>query len=257
MTVTRDELIAIEAAAVRGWPALVTSDIDGWTARWSSGGSVRANSVATVAFHGDSIDGALAEVAEFYRSRGSVPKFTVSQTSEPPGLDELLAARGWQRSGAHVTMAKRIEAPAERAPASAAAGVGVGVERHEAPGEAWYSVYLQGLTEDRRGVARTLVEGVPAPRCFFACKRGGEVIASGLSVIDGTLASVQCMATHPAARRSGAATAVLSAIQAHAREHAARLVYLQTDAENRAAIGLYERFGFTLVDRYHTRVLDR
>jgi ribosomal protein S18 acetylase RimI-like enzyme len=90
---------------------------------------------------------------------------------------------------------------------------------------------------------------------FFAARLAGTVISSGLTVLDGPLASVQCMATSPEVRRSGGAIAVLAGIEAIAAKHGAYRLYLQTDGDNAAAIGLYERFGFAIVSRYHTRDL--
>ena len=90
---------------------------------------------------------------------------------------------------------------------------------------------------------------------FFSAVRDGQVIASGLSVLDGALASVQCMATIATARRTGAATAVLLAIERHAAKNGVRRLYLQTDAANAAATSVYQRIGFRLAGRYHTREL--
>lgn len=252
MRLGADELQAIERAVVRGWPALEIARIGGWVLRWSSGGSVRANTVAPLAFDGSaSLDDMIAAAEAFYRARRGAPAFTISGSAQPPGLDAALAARGWRRTGDHVTMAKRLPGT-KPAPPDATSVAG-----RDGSDAAWYDAYLQGLTPDRRGIARRLVEGVPPPRRFFSAMRDGRTIASGLSVLDGTLASVQCMATLPEARRTGAATAVLAAIEAWATVNGARLIYLQTDAENAAAIGLYARFSFSPVDRYHTRVLDQ
>ena len=245
---TREELVAVERAVVRGWPARVTSTIDGWLARSSGGGSVRGNSVSALDFTGADLDGALARVVDFYKARGSAAKFTMTEVSEPAGLDAALAARGWQREGDHLTMTKEIGR--DRLPAPPA---DVRCEDQTSP--AWYDVYLQGLTESRRGVAAALVEAAPRPRAIFSCVRQGRVIASGLSVLDGALASVQCMAALPASRRQGAATAVLAAIEHYAASNGARRLYLQTEAANTAAINLYTRTGLTLAGRYHTRVL--
>lgn len=240
------DLLAVERAAVRGWPAFETKVIDGWLARWASGGSVRANSVAALDWSGGDLDAAVARVVEFYRRRNGVPRFTISEVSAPPGLDAVLDRVGWARRGDHVTMAKTVAAA--EAPAA-----DVMLLDHPVP--AWLAVYLEGLSHDRRPVAARLVAGVPAPRKLFAVYRNGGIVASGLSALDGALASVQCMATLPHARRTGAAAAVLAAIETWAGARGARRLYLQADADNAAAIGLYDKSGFGIVGRYHTREL--
>ncbi len=254
MMLSRAELVALEQAVVRGWPALESTTIAGWIARWSSGGSVRANSVAALAFEGGDLDLALAQVAAFYRRNGGVAKFTIADVSEPAGLDKELERRGWRRSGDHVTMAKAVDAEARRTRQSTSMGR-FEVDRMDRPTSAWSDVYLQGLSDNRKAVAMRLVEGIPAPRTFFLGKRDGEPIASGLSVHDGGFASVQCMATAAAARRTGAATCVLAMIEQCASESGVKHLYLQADAANGAAVALYSRVGFQVVGRYHTREL--
>jgi ribosomal protein S18 acetylase RimI-like enzyme len=250
---TNAPLREIERAAVRGWPALETGTIDGWLARASSGGSVRANSVSALDWTGTDLDGAIARVVGFYRQRDAVPRFTITEVDRPAGLDARLGEHGWHRRGDHVTMAKPVAggtaSPAGGAPASG----DVRVIRSDHPTEDWLRIYLQGVSESRRAVAPRLVAGVPGPRAFFTCVRDGEAIGSGLSVADGPLASVQCMATAPATRRQGAARAVLAAIEAWAAGRGAEWLYLQADADNTPAVTLYERVGFAVAGRYHTR----
>ena len=217
---------------------------NGWLARASSGGSVRANSVSALDYTGSDLDASLARVVDFYRARGARARFKMTDVARPQGLDTALATRGWTRHGEHVTMACDVTGRTSEAIPDAC---GTSVVSHDQPTAEWYRVYLQGLSNDRRVIAPRLVERVPAPRCFFTAEREGAVIASGLSVLDGELASVQCMATLPEARRSGAASAVLAAIGAYAREQGARRLYLQAEAENVAAITLYRRVGFAVV----------
>jgi ribosomal protein S18 acetylase RimI-like enzyme len=83
--------------------------------------------------------------------------------------------------------------------------------------------------------------------------RAGQLIGSGLSIVDGPLASVQCMATLATARRQGGARAVLQAIEASARSAGCERLYLQAEAANSAALSLYQAFGFRVVGRYHMR----
>jgi ribosomal protein S18 acetylase RimI-like enzyme len=240
----RDLLLAIEHAAVRSWPALETADIEGWLWRYASGGSLRANSVATLAFTGKHLEAAVAEVERRYRAKAASCRFTVAEVSAPDDLDVRLDRLGYVRGEDHVTMAKPV-VPAKTMPH--------GVEVSSEPSPEWLAVYLTGLSPDRRGIAPTLLAGLPWPRSFVSCRREGVVVGSGLTIADGELASVQCMATLPAARRRGCAQAVLGAIEAQAAARGCRHLYLQTECANTAAIALYERFGFHVAGRYHLR----
>jgi hypothetical protein len=145
MGVSRARLLAIEEAAVRSWPALQRMPIDGWLWRCTSGGSVRANTVATLAFSGADVEGAIDKAERLYRTAGAPPRFTISEVSTPSDLDQRLAARCYQRGDDHVTMAKSVSASIALPDV-----VALGAE----PTSDWMAVYLSGLTEDRRGVRR-------------------------------------------------------------------------------------------------------
>jgi len=242
--ISRNTLLAIEQAAVKSWPALETAAIDGWLWRHASGGSLRANSVAALAFVGASVEAAIAEAEQRYRAHGATCRFTVADVSEPGDLDWRLAALGYVRGEDHVTMAKEV---------AAAAALPGDVEPSRDPTPEWLTVYLSGVSADRKAIAPTILAGLPVPRTFLACRRAGSVVGSGLTIPDGDLASVQCMATLPAARRQGCALAVLRAIEARAAEQGCARLYLQAEAANTPAIALYESFGFRVAGRYHFR----
>jgi GNAT superfamily N-acetyltransferase len=238
------QLAEIEAAAVRSWPALETADIDGWLWRHASGGSLRANSVSALSFSGANFAAAMRDAERRYRAKGAPCRFTITEVSEPGDIDARLAAMGYERGEDHVTMAKEVAGSA-----TSAADVALTAD----PDPEWLAVYLSGLSPDRRAVAPAILAGLPAARAFFSCRCGGAVVGSGLSVADGLLASVQCMATLASARRLGCARAVLSAIEAWASARGCTRLYLQAEAANVPAIALYQRFGFRIAGRYHVR----
>ena len=240
-----EQLAEIERAAVRSWPALETAEVDGWLWRYASGGSLRANSVAALAFTGSDPDAAISAIERLYEAKGAPCRFTVSEASAPADLDALLASRGYERGEDHVTMAKDIAGSTLQLPAD------VAVAREPTPD--WLDIYLAGLSPDRRAVAPRVLAGLPAKHTYFGCNRSGRLVSSGLSVIDGTLASVQCMATLGAARRQGGARSVLQAIEAHARDAGCDRLYLQAEVANTAALSLYQAFGFRVAGRYHMR----
>jgi GNAT superfamily N-acetyltransferase len=238
-------LRAIEAAAVRGWPAPHTETIEGWLCRHASGGSVRANSVAALAFSGRDIEAAIDRAEAFYAAHGAVCTFSLSDVSVPAELDARLAQRGYVRGDDHVTMAKAVDPTA-----SLPHDVAVGVQ----PTNGWMEAYLSGLTPNRREVAPVMIARLARlGAVFVSCDVDGRAIASGATVVDGVLASIQCMATLSAARGRGAAARVVAGLEAIAAQNGCRHLYLQTGADNHIARRLYERCGFALVGRYHTR----
>jgi ribosomal protein S18 acetylase RimI-like enzyme len=243
----RELLLAAEHAAVAAWPALESADVQGWLWRYAAGGSLRANSAATLAFTGDDCATAILRVEELYGHKSAPCRFTISDVSVPRDLDQRLAARGYVRGIPHVTLAKPV--------ASTPLPADVEFEQHPSP--QWLDVYLARLSEDRREVAPRILARLPPNRTFIACRRGGKVISSGLCVWERraglTLASVQCMATTPAARRQGGALAVLHAIEAYAHRRGASHLYLQAEAANAGALALYRRAGFALAGHYHVR----
>lgn len=245
MLIARDTLLAIEHAAVRSWPALETAVIDGWLWRFASGGSLRANSVSALQFRdGADVEAAIDSAERRYRAHAAPSRFTITQVSAPADLDQRLAARGYERGEDHVTMAKDI------APTDAPAEIALLAD----PTPAWFAVYLSGLGDDRRAVAPKLLAGLPPHRCYFAWRHAGSVAGTGLSMADGALASVQCMATLPSARRQGGAWSLLRAIEAWAAAQGCARLYLQAELANRPAIALYERYGFLVAGRYHVRL---
>ena len=178
--------------------------------------------MSALAFTGRDVEAAIREAERRYRAKGAPCWFTVTEVSEPGDLDGRLAALGYQRSHDHVTMAKEVAAGAAAADAD--------IELSDSPTPEWMAVYLTGLSADRRAVAPTILAGLPAPRTFIACRRGGAVVGSGLTVPDGELASVQCMAT-----LAGRAAHGLCAPRARAPSRprlparGCRLLYLQAE----------------------------
>src|SRR5262249_37126281 len=154
-------------------------DVGGWLWRYASGGSLRANSVAALAFTGASVEEAVAEAERRYRARGAPCRFTIAEVSAPDDLDGRLAALGYACGEDHVPMAKAVAADAS---------LPGDVELSREPTAEWLAVYLSGLAADRKAIAPALLAGLPSPRTFFACRRAGEVVGAGLTIPDGELA---------------------------------------------------------------------
>lgn len=243
-----DLLRAIEAASVRFWPAHETQAIGGWLWRYSNGGSQRANSVATLADPGIDFDRAIAAAEALYDVRGAPAQFQITEVSAPPGLDRRLAARGYQISDPCTTLVHNVTSADD----DAAAGPGVMIAAE--PTAEWFDTYAGVITDDRRAQAQAILDRVPAPRAFIGLRREDVMVATALCVAEGEIARVKCVATRDAARRTGAAEAVMKSARCWAASRGARTIALGVSAANAPAQGLYAKLGFVRAGLYHIRV---
>jgi len=247
--ISRDELLAIEQAAVAAWPALETSNIDGWLWRYSGGGSQRANSVSPLVFRGTDVGRAIATAEARYRARGAAPMFQICDVNVPSDLDQRLERLGYRMQEVCTCLAKRITPAAD-------GRIDADVDVAETPSQAWLSVYCAGITLSRRGLAPKILAGVPAPRAFLLLRDKDEPIATALCVVAHGVAIAECVSTRADRRRNGAASCIMRALETWGARHGASIAALQAVAANAPAQGLYAKLAYARVGGYHYRVLD-
>ncbi|MFI7673297.1 GNAT family N-acetyltransferase [Actinophytocola sp. NPDC049390] len=226
-----------------GWPALDEVEVGGWVARFSGGVTQRANAVVPAVAPPD-VEAALRQVEALYAARGLPVIFQLGPSAQPTGLDEVLAARGYEfgspTSVQTVTLG-RLDG-------------GAGVEIADAPSEEWLDLWWR---VDGRGdrsamdVAVKILAGGPA--LYASLRDAGGVAAVGRLALVGEWGGIYCMAVREDVRRRGHGAAVLSGLLRAGQERGITRAWLHVRAENTAALSLYERFGFTEASRYHYR----
>jgi ribosomal protein S18 acetylase RimI-like enzyme len=231
---TNDDIVRMERCHVKAWPAFETRDVQGWHWRYSGGGSQRANSVSTVGFTGNDPETAIDIVENFYRIQNTAPRFQTFDLTQPGDLADRLRARGYRETESTITMIKQIAAVA--APSD--------TQRYVSAVPEWRDVYLGAITENRRIVNTRILDAIPQPRQFFACRRDGRVISTALAVIGFGCAVIECVATRDENRRQGGAETVLRGLEAWAATQDATRIGLQVVATNMPAVALYKRLGF-------------
>jgi N-acetylglutamate synthase len=240
----REHLLAIENAAVHAWPAGETRDVDGWLWRYSGGGSQRANSVSALHYRGMDVERTIDEIESLYDVRGAPVRFQVGfPLSEPEDLDARLGARGYVIHDPVTTLVKPVNLVAM--PDDVVLGA--------SPSEGWMQVYLSNVTPDRRPFASAILARVPTPRVFVEVLRKGETVATALGVMHEGAVIAECVGTTASARRQGAASVAMSALEAWGSAQGARTIGLQAVTTNMPAQGLYAALGYTAAGTYHYR----
>lgn len=241
--------------AARGWPAVETARLGGWTLRASGGFTGRANSVLPLGDPGRALDTALAEVVRWYGERG-LPAL-VQVTTGGADSDELLGAelerRGWTAERFAVLRTAALAPLADREPDGR-------VRLSRRPDAAWLGAYRRSGSGPA-GAALTVLTG--GPSVWFATVPGGSgdedapPAAIGRCVVDGRWAGFAAVEVAPARRREGLATAVMAELARAALAEGASAAYLQVEPENTAARALYDRLGFADHHSYHYRRAPR
>ncbi|GAA2139336.1 N-acetyltransferase [Glycomyces algeriensis] len=236
------EILELERHLAATWPAPETAELGGWLLRYAEGFSRRANSVLALTAPPGGTDAALAAVGDWYEARGARPLIAL-----PGGvgkrLDDELAARGWEAEGRTAVMTKRLDGASQDSTAYDGEAVVV-----DAPGAA----LLEQVGRGAPAVAARIFGSGPG-RGYAEIHRGGELAARGRGAVEGDLVAITNIGTLPAFRRQGLGTEILRALEAWGHGNGARRAALQVEADNEAAIAMYERLGYAERYRYQYR----
>ncbi|MFC0580915.1 GNAT family N-acetyltransferase [Micrococcoides hystricis] len=235
----------------RGWPAVETSEIDGWIVRFSSGVTKRANSVLTL--HApENVDEAIREVERRSVERWLPASFQVGTFSQPDDLDQLLSERGYESIGPTTVQAM------ERGDLQGFLGrTDERVTASSAPSQEWLEFFWEreAFTDPTiRLVTQRILTGVESVFYELRDPETTEILSIAKMSLVAEYGGLYCLYTHPDHRGQGHARALIETILSDAAERDIEAIWLQVEDKNTGAIVLYNQLGFDTVARYHYRV---
>ncbi|WP_055586363.1 GNAT family N-acetyltransferase [Streptacidiphilus griseoplanus] len=241
----------IERYAAHAWPAAEALEEDGWLLRHTPDVPRRRSNSALPLVREEGLLTALSRVENFYAARGMPVAIQVAPAEEHAALDTLLAARGYRRDAATLVCV----APAATVITGSRPAVPLEVTVAEHPTRQWLDAYvtLDGHKNSQEAADQVLAR-ISGPAAYLSVEHGNRVAGIGLIVASPDCAGVFCMATHPAHRRQGIATAILHVGARWAAARGADELYLQVMDENHVARQLYDRVGFRVSHTYHYRL---
>jgi GNAT superfamily N-acetyltransferase len=241
-------VVALERAALAGWPATIERPAPGgWLLRATPGlDRGRSNHALPPAreLEPGEIAPALDHVQAFAAEHGIATGIQVSPLHEHDRLMEALDARGWARQWPALVLTGPLDARDQPTPR----GLNLAVADHA--DQTWLRTWDR--CEPGRDVAAhaATVFRLLSGRAAFI--RLGES-AVGIGVPSGAWLGMFCLAVDPQRRRTGLGTALVGALARALGRHAER-AYLQVEENNLPARRMYERLGFSEAYRYCHRV---
>jgi N-acetylglutamate synthase len=241
-----DDIRALEAKALRAWPALDTRTTHGWVQRLSGGYTKRANSINAL----EAINRLTHDMKEGleapYRALGLPPVWRLTPLT-PAGTDALLAEAGYRRIE---------ESLVQRAPLDSRFVADPEVRFAAHPSDDWLTGFatLSPVAPQHRETMARMLRAIAVPVGFAQVDDDGRPVAFALGVVDGDHVGLFDVLVAPQARRRGLARRLTQSVGAWGRSHGARFSYLQVVATNTAALPLYADLGFETVYSYAYRV---
>ena len=239
MTLADPDVIALEAISARAWPAARSTSLGGWRLYATSGFSGRINACWPLDDPGLELAQAVIRAEAWFESCGLPSLFKIVEGAAP-ALTAELVRRGYHSRTETVMMT----GPARGSPDPS-------LVLSDVVDPAFAAVFT--ASSDDPGDARERLETlarVPAPRAFALLEADAAPAAIGACAVEGDWAGVFAMRTAPRYRRRGLARRVFASLLAYAAELGARGVWLQVEADNTAALALYQAAGFAEAYRY-------
>ncbi len=237
----------VEAAT---WPPVRTVVTpDGWWVGVSGGFTRRANSAMPLGHPAD-LAAAVDRVEAVYTDAGLAPILRMG-SGAPEGLANELAARGYAERARTDVMVRAVDGDAAAAlvpPAAAPAWSGH-VRVADEPDDVWLRAFL-GVKQDgaHADLARAVLSAAPAH--YLTATVGGEVVGTLRVAYAEQWAGLSCLAVSPQTRRRGLGSALMRDGIALAGRQGAHRAFLQVEAANTVAAGLYAQLGLVLADGY-------
>ena len=239
----------VEALCAAAWPALEEEAIAGWQLKYAKGVSRRSNSANPTPDATENLAHVAPAAEAFFRARNLPCRFRMLSFL-PPQMDDWLTARGYEiESGTRTLQAQDI-ATAEQSPRTFLSTT-------------LDTDWIAGVTaaQGREGIEREtyarIVSLLTVPASFAVTRNpAGEAASWAFGALTAHGLCIESVATRPDQRGRGFAGETVSALMAWGRSRGAGTAFLQVQADNHAAVRVYERLGFDReLYRYHYRTL--
>ncbi len=233
--------------------------LDGWLVRYAPGKARRARCINAVAAGRQALAAKLQYAAALYAQEALPLLFRITRFTQPPQLDEQLAALGYPADGHTLVWVKTgLVADASTANNTAAA---------LPPGFEWAALDLSAFAHavgalrgspaahSQSHAARMALSPVAVRGFGIRHSASGEVVACGQVTQEAELVGVYDVVTHNAYRGLGLASVLCERMLSDAALNGATTAYLQVEATNLPAQRIYRRLGFVDGYNYHYREL--
>lgn len=249
----------LEKASFDSWPALQDVAINGGVLRYANGVSKRANSLVLNCEQLPHPSALIDRAEQFYRSknRSVIVRICAQQVSIPNAkpcthliLDAELATCGYEVIDETAVMVRSSNENEN-------SEITLQNQAEEVSVMEWLKGHyvLKNLPEVDFEIHFLMLKKLKIPSSFMVVRDDdSEIIATGFATLSGCAVGIYGLATHVNYQRQGVATGLLKSLEKWGQRFNAKMLYLQVESSNAAALGLYQKLGFTKKTNYWYRI---
>ena len=243
-----DMITMLEEFGLNAWPALQTQFYDGWILRFADGYTRRSNSVNPIYPSRRNLAQKIVDCEALYRSRNLPVIFKMTPAVSPENLDQQLEARGYMLDA--MTSVQTVEINKLEFPTSPRLTI------FDYAHENWLNAFCKmgKLADKRRSVLQGILCNITNKACYVLIEKKGEVIATGLGVLERGYVGLFDIFTDESQRNQGYGTGIINGILNWGKQNGAHTSYLQVMCNNPPALHLYEKIGYQEQYTYWYRV---
>jgi len=226
----------IERATAAAVSPQALEELDGWLLAFDSGTVNRAKSAVPLR-HAPGDARLLGAIEARYAAHGLPPLFRLAADPCFDGFRRELVQRGYREdrpTRVQLASTHTVRAVSTQAPAAISAS----------PDPAWAALFLGEGFDPVDGANRVAALSRAPDALYASVVEGGQTVAAGAAVFSHGWAGVHGMRTDAACRGRGLAGRILAGLAEAALERGLPRIFLQVEAGNAAAQGLYRRAGF-------------
>lgn len=250
MEITNETLELVENIAFRSWPAEIEEPFYSWKLRANRGVTKRANSVFTIGklpAHKKWLE----EVESFYNEKAIVPCFYISALS-PYVLDDILNQENYEKVGEMYILHQDTKEILQVINSNLS--IDVQIEYDASPG--WVSSFLEleEYDERLRSYFEIIFHKILLEKAFLTIYLNNDVAAVGTIAIQSGWGYVSNVVVNKRYRQQGIGTQLMRHLAWWAHQNHTERLFLQVLKENKVALSLYERLGFSVLTESHYRM---
>ncbi|MCR2821262.1 GNAT family N-acetyltransferase [Lederbergia panacisoli] len=240
----------IEELSLNHWQPLSTLLYDGWVLRFAKGYTKRANSINPIYSSTINLDQKIEECESIYTKNKLRPTFKITPFVNPANLDDILQEKGYSlidRTSIQTLELNQIKEPTLQ---SVTLDKNINLD--------WIENFcrLNQIEENNKDTMIKMLSNISTKKCFISLYHKDRVVACGLGVIEREYIGLYDIVTNINFRNQGFGEQLILNLLKWGKENGAKSSYLAVLLNNKPALKLYAKIGFSEIYQYWYRVIE-